>query len=235
MSSRPDLRGGGLSLVRAALETEVYILVMLLGIIFVSLVLLWFWRRQGKGVHEQYTRKLMECLQPRDSLPPLLFPGIEYAFNRRILIRLLSELAVVLAGVEGRILRLIFHDNGLYRHILHECRAGDDYRKVMALSVFQDVPLPEELVGELGRFHDSRNSELRMIALLVHLNGRPGEMMNRLATWPHELSDRDCANIYALAQRCCVPVPEVEKLLTSANPSVVRFGQRVLKMKGFTV
>lgn len=90
-----------------------------------------------------------------------------------------------------------------------------------------------DLMTEFSRFLDSRNNELRMVSLLVWLNQDPPEMLDRLAGYPHELSDRDCANIYALAQRRYIPVAEAEKLIHSPNPSVVRFGRRVLKLNGF--
>lgn len=227
--------GEGVALVEAAVDTELYILAFFLAVIFVSLAVLYFWRSHGREVEEAYTRKLLECLQPADHLPSLVFPGTEYSFNRRILIRLLSELTVVISGVEGRILRLIFRENRLYTHILCECCSGNNYRKIRILSIFQDIPLPEELSAEVERFHDSRNAELRMISLLIRLNSLPEQMMARLAAWPHKLSDRDCANLYALAERRGVPLNEVEKLLDSTNPSVVRFGQRILKWKGLAV
>lgn len=219
--------------VQLALETQVYILLLFYLLIFFSMAGVYFWNRWGKGVRENYTRQLLECLQPQDHLPYLVFPDIEYAFNRRVLIRLLVDLTVVLEGVEGRILILIFNDNGLYRHILRECRYKNDYRKIMAMSVFQDIRIPDYMMEELRRFLDSQNKELRMFSMLVWLNQEPEEMMDRLARYPHELSDRDCANINALAQRRTIFVSEAEKLLDSPNASVCRFGRRVLKLNGF--
>lgn len=220
-------------MVSPALETLLYVLFLFYGLIIISLMGLYFWNRISRSVRETYTRKLCECLQPQDSLPSMVFPDIEYAFNRRVLIRLLVNLTPMLEGVEGRILRLIFHDNGLDRHILQECRFYDDFRKIRSISVFIDIPIPADLMTEFSRFLDSRNNELRMVSLLVWLNQDPPEMLDRLAGYPHELSDRDCANIYALAQRRYIPVAEAEKLIHSPNPSVVRFGRRVLKLNGF--
>ena len=219
-------------MVESAIETQVYILVLFYALIAVSMAGIYFRNRLSREVKEIYTQKLCECLQPQDHLPSLVFPDIEYSFNRRILIRLLVDLTVMLEGVEGRILLLIFHDNGLYGHILSECRYNNDHRKIRAMSVFQDIPIPDEVMNELERFLNSRNNELRMISLLVWLNQKPEEMMERLTRYPHELSDRDCANIYALAQRRYVPAMEAVKLLSSSNPTVSRFGKRVLKLKG---
>jgi hypothetical protein len=217
------------------LEMQVVILLLFSVMILLSMTGLCCSSRRENRIRESYTRKLMECLQPADRLPDLVFPGIERAFNRRLLIRLLTDLTVVLEGVEGQMLVLIFNENGLYRHILRECRRGSVYRKIMALSVFQDIFIPGYIEKELGlsRFLESGHRELRMVALLVWLNQDPPRMMQRLADWRYELSDRDCANIYALAERRCIPVSAAEQLLDSANPSVIRFGQKVLKRNGF--
>lgn len=221
-------------MVARALETLLYCLGVFYSLIVLGLLGSFLWRRFSRGIRETYTRKLCECLQPQDSLPDMVFPDIQYSFNRRILIRLLSDLTAMLEGVEGRILRLIFHENGLDFHILRECRIYNDFRKIHAMSVFVDIPIPDSLMKEVDRFMDSQNKELRMVALLVWLNREPESMMERLAGYPHELSDRSCANIYALAQRRYVSAAEARKLLDSPNLSVVRFGQRVLKLKGLS-
>jgi len=217
-------------MVISALETLLYCLGIFYALIFLGMIGSLMWNRFSGSVRETYTLKLCECLQPQDHLPEMVFPDIQYAFNRRVLIRLLVELSSMLEGVEGRILRLIFHENGLDFHILRECRLHNDYRKINAMSVFIDIPIPDHIQKELSRFFDSQNNELRMVALLVWLNREPETMMDRLAGYPHLLSDRDCANIYSLAQRRSVAYTEAEKLLASSNPSVVRFGERVLRL-----
>ncbi|MDR0954497.1 MAG: hypothetical protein LBM20_03845 [Rikenellaceae bacterium] len=213
-------------------DTLLYCLCFFYGLILLGSIGLYGWRLLSRGVRASYTQKLFECLQPQDHLPSMVFPEIEYAFNRRVLIHLLTRLAPMLEGVEGRILRLIIHDNGLDRQILQDCRYHDDYRKVESLSVFIETPIPEAMMNELHHFLDSPNNELRMVTLLVWLNQEPAQLIERLAGYPHELSDRDCANIYALAQRRNIPVTGVEALTHSPNPSVVRFGRRALKLNG---
>ena len=219
-------------MVATALETLLYCLGLFYALIVLGMVGSLLWGNVSRSVRETYTEKLCQCLQPQNHLPDVIFPDIQYSFNRRVLVRLLTELTTMLEGVEGRILRLIFLENGLDYHILRECRLYNDFRKIHAMSVFIDIPITAGLMKETARFMDSQNNELRMVALLVWLNQEPETMIERLVEYPHELSDRDCANIYALAQRRYVPVTEAEKLVDSANPSVVRFGQRVLKLNG---
>ena len=219
-------------MVTTALETLLYCLGLFYSLIILGLFGSFLLNRFSRGIRETYTRKLCECLQPQDHLPDMVFPDIQYSFNRRILIRLLTDLTAMLEGVEGRILRLIFHENGLDFHILRECRIYNDFRKIHAMSVFIDIPIPEGLMKEVSRFMDSQNNELRMVSLLVWLNREPETMLERLSGYPHALSDRDCANIYALAQRRYIPASEAEKLLDSPNLSVARFGKRVLKLNG---
>ncbi len=190
------------------------------------------WRRISRPIRENYTRRLLECLQPQESLPVTRFPDTEYLFHRRLLIGLLTGLASSLDGVEYRILRLVFHENGLDRHVLTECRYRDDIHKIRALAVFIDIPMPAELVDELGRFRESRNHELRMTALLAWLNHDSATLFERLAGHSLALSDRECAGIYALARLRGVPLAGAGALLDSCNPSVARFGRRVLKLNG---
>ncbi len=213
-----------------ALHALLWVLVVLYAAIVAGIAGAWLYRRFSRPIRESYTRRLLECLQPGDSLPTTRFPDTEYLFHRRRLIDLLGELSPMLEGVEHRILRLIFYDNDLDRHIVQECRWKNDFRKTRAVSVFVDVPMPDALTDELGRFRDSANLELRMVALLAWLNHDPTELFERLVEHPHPLSDRECANIYSLARRRGVPLGEAEKLLRSENPAVIRFGRRVLKM-----
>lgn len=216
------------------LDTLVIVLLLFYGLILISLVGLYVWNRISEPVRETYTQRLCDCLRPQDTLPSMVFPDIEYSFNRRILVNLLSTLSPMLEGVESRILRLIFYDNGLEHHILRECRFQDDLRKIRSLSIFIDFPIPERLMTALSGLLNSRNNELRMVVLLAWLNQEPARIIDRLVEYPHELSDRECANIYALVQRRRdIPTQEAEKLFRSANPSVIRFGYRVLKLHGY--
>ncbi len=212
------------------LGTLVGLLTLLYAVILAEVAVVRLYRRFSGPIREKYTRQLLECLQPGDTLPSTRFPDTEYLFHRRRLIELLGELSPMLEGVEHRILRLIFYNNDLDRHILQECRWKNELRKTRALSVFVDVPMPDELTDELGRFRDSANLELRMVALLAWLNHDPEALFERLAEHPHPLSDRECANIYALARRRGVALEGAGELLRSGNPSVIRFGRNVLKL-----
>lgn len=220
-------------MLETAIETMIYIQVVLWALILLGMTASYCWRKYSRNIKESYTRKLCECLQPQDQLPDVVFPDIQYSFNRRILLQLLSDLSVMLEGVEGRILRLIFHENGLDYHIQTECRLHDDHRKIRALSVFIDIPLPEGQMPELQRFLNSRNNELQMVALLVWLNQKPEEMAIRLSRYPHPLSDRECSNMYALGQRHALPISDVRYLLDSPNPYVRRFGRKVITINNF--
>ena len=217
-------------MVKAAFETEIIILLLFLGLIFVSMMVVYARNRLAKNVRETYTMKLCECLQPQDSLPDVRFPDIQYLFHRRVLIRLIGDLTVMLEGVEARILQLVFHSNGLYHHILRECRTGNDMQKVRAISVYLDLPIQPNMMVEISRYLDSENHELRMVTLLIWLNMDPAGMIEKLVDYPHTLSDRDCANIYSLFNRRHVAPEEAVKLLESPNPSVLRFGKQVQKL-----
>jgi len=213
-------------------ETLLYCLGLFYGLIVLGMFGSILWNSHSRSVRQDYVRKLCECLQPQDHLPDMIFPEIQYAFNRRILIRLLTDLSAMLEGVEGRILRLILHENGLDFHVLRECRVFNEFRKIRALSVFVDIPIPDGLMHEISRYMECRNHELRMVVLLAWLNQQPGKLIDRLCGYPHPLTDRDCANIFNLLQRRSVPLTQAEKLLQSENPSVIRFGERVLKLSG---
>ncbi len=111
-------------MVSPALETLVIVLLFFYGLIVVCSVALYGWNRFSSPIREKYTQKLCDCLGPQDRLPSMVFPGIEYSFNRRILIKLLSSLSPMLEGVESRILRLIFHDNVFGFCITHILNTG---------------------------------------------------------------------------------------------------------------
>jgi hypothetical protein len=138
----------------------------------------------------------------------------------------------MLEGIEARILRLIFLRNGLFHHILRECRHGDDHRKVRAISVYLDLPIQPDMMVEVSRWLDSENHELRMISLLVWLNMDPATLAEKLVGYPHTLSPRDCANIFNLFITRNLPAGDAARLLSSPNPSVARLGKYILKQRG---
>ncbi len=218
-------------MIRDYLHAQLVLLLLLLVLIFGGLLITHLHRRHGRMIRERYSRKLFDCLEPQERLPDVRFPDIRYAFHRQTLLSLIGELYVMLEGIEARILQLIFRTNGLYHHILRECRQGNDARKVRAISVYLNLPIRPAMMVEVSRYLDSENPELRMISLLVWLNMDPGTMTEKLIGYPHRLSPRDCAHIFDLFVRRCVPGNETARLLSSPNPSVVRLGKYLLKQR----
>lgn len=211
------------------LGVELGILLLFYGLIFFCIIVVHFRNRKIRRVREIYEQKLCNCLEPNEHLPSLDFPGIEDPFNQSILIDLIRELSAMVRGVEGRILLLIFRSNGLFRYTLQKSRYGSDYDRMQVLSVYFDVAVRRSTMREIGRFLKHPNHELRMITLLAWLNMEPDKLVQKLAGYPRKLSRRDYVNIYVLIQRHCIPASQASPLLSSANPSVVRFGQEWIR------
>lgn len=219
-------------MIRAGFEAQVAMLGLLLGMIAFRLLVVHLRKQHDRQIRERYSRQLLECLQPNERLPEVRFPDIQYAFHRQTLLRLIGELYVMLDGIEARILRLIFLRNGLFHHILRECRNGSDYQKVRAISVYLDLPIQPDMMSEVSRYLDSENHELRMTSLLVWLNMDPATATEKLVGYPHALSPRESAHIFELFRRRGLPPGEADHLLASPNPSVVRLGRHILKQRG---
>lgn len=204
----------------------------------ISLVLLWLLRRRhstGRSLARlQYSRQLTAILlqEPDD------FDKINIrTHNARERMALAEAIYTIMShsyGCDIQLLRHIALKNQLPQMLRRRTRWARGARRAWLLMLQSAIPTADGSAEELKHYLKSRDSDVRISALLAMLASRPTMAIRTISALEYELSPFDIARIISLLRRGLLPIA-YEPLLADGNSNLQMLGMAIVRSFGIEI
>jgi len=181
-------------------------------------------------IGKQYLKIIADYLVKKRQSEYPVFPGLYKPLNRITLIRQIYLLSQNLFGNKQNKLLKLFRIRRLLRHVLFSIAISGKNKKAVYLKLFSVIIPNKTLDKKFKKYLFSTHHELRRFAQLASLNYNPHSLDNILKDYPYSLTLWDQIHFFEVIDRRSTIPPDFYLYLKSANPTVVLFGLRMIRI-----
>ncbi|MBQ4279041.1 MAG: hypothetical protein IJC16_03680 [Rikenellaceae bacterium] len=177
------------------------------------------------SLEAQYRAELYRFLDSEEPVRKVRFPLLGSPIGASTLTLLISKLAAQLYGRERERLLGLFRDLGLEKRLCNDICRADDAERANLLRFYTEIVPTFDTLKQITGFLRSENPDVRLYALLAHLNYCPEKTADMLMRYPHELTLSGQKEICRLLAARFVPVSDCcRRLLESGRKNCVLLG-----------
>lgn len=182
----------------------------------------------------QYSRQLTALLlQEPDDIEKVAIR----AHNARERMALTEAIYTIMShsyGCDIQLLRHVAERNRLPQMLCRRTRWARGARRARLLMLQSAIPATEGATEEIKRYLNSRDSDVRISALLATLAATPTMAIRTISALEYELSPFDLARIISLLRRGLLPIA-YEPLLADGNNNLQMLGMAIVRSFGIEI
>ena len=198
--------------------------------VFIAKTLRVYKENRKQAIASQYIKIIADyVVRKKQSEYPKL-PGLYKDLRRKVLIDQIYLLSQSLFGPKQNKLLKLFRIRLLLRHVLFHIAISGKDKKAVYLKLFSVIIPNKQLNNKFKKYLHSRHHELRRFAQLASLNYNIKSLDEILRNYPYSLTLWDQIHFLEIIDRRSTIPPDFYHYLKSANPTVVLFGLRMIRI-----
>ena len=204
--------------------------IAIFGAVYILKAIRSYRSKRKDAIAATYLRLIADYLVNRKQSEYPIFPKLQNALNRNVLIAMIYQLSQDFFGKKQNKMLKLFRIRLLLKHVLFRIAVAPKAVKATYLKLFSVIILNKHLKNKFYKYLFSKHHEVRLFTQLAYLNYQTNHLGKILRDYPYILTTWDQIHFLEVIDRRSTIPPDFYPFLESSNDSVIIFGLRMIRI-----